>query len=49
MKYDQQNAKDYAVLTSPIVDKSPEVLSSFLKINVTQRKHGKNLMGMKFP
>ena len=26
MKHDQQNAKDYAVLTSPIVDKSPEAL-----------------------
>ena len=26
MKHDQQNAKDYGVLTSPIVDKSPEAL-----------------------
>ena len=63
MKHDQQNAKDYAVLTSPIVEKSPEALLhplyfkkyinvsaiKLLKINVTQRKHGKNLMGMKFP
>ena len=33
MKHDQQNAKDYGVLTSPIVDKSPEALLHPLYFN----------------